>query len=85
MGDKRLSIRTLPSGEHVMHHPPDKQHPEGMQVLIRDCSPLRERHEARLQEHRRCHAELKAVHHDHIHIKNAVQKAKGVPAEKRCT
>lgn len=82
MGAKRPSIRTLPSGEKVMHHPPDKHHPEGMLVLIPDRSALRERHDARLSEHRHRHRELKDVHHRHIRIKKAAQRAGGVPAEK---
>lgn len=85
MGDKRPSVRTLPSGERVMHHPPDEQHPEGMLTLIRDCSPLRERHEDRLSEHHHRHRELKATHRTRLRVKNTVQQANGVPAEKRCT
>ena len=34
MGSKRPSIRTLPSGERVMHYP------DGHQELIRDSSPI---------------------------------------------
>lgn len=82
MGAKRPSMRTLPSGEHVWHHPPDDQHPEGMLTLVHDCSPLQERHDARLSEHRHRHQELKQCHHDRIRAKKAAQSAKGLPAEK---
>jgi hypothetical protein len=84
VGDKRPSIRTLPSGERCVHHPPSDEFPEGMLTLIRDCSPLRDRHEARLEEHRSRHADLKGEHHDRLRVKRGVQQAKGVPAEKRC-
>ena len=82
MGAKRPSIRTLPSGERVWHHPPDDAHPEGMMVLIRDHSPLKRRHDARLHHHRARHEEIKAIHGQRLHAKIADQRAKGVPPEK---
>lgn len=82
MGDKRPSVRTLPSGEKVMHHPPCEEHPEGKLVLIRDCSPLRDKLDEMLGDHQERHDELKAIHGQRIAAKQAVQQAKGLPAEK---
>lgn len=82
MGDKRPSIRTLPSGERVHHHPPDKHHPDGMMVLIRDRSALKDRHDERLSHHRERHAAIKAHHERRISFKKADQSAKGVPGAK---
>lgn len=82
MGDKRISVRTLPSGERVFHHPPDAAHPEGKQVLIRGTSPLRERLHARHDEHRRRHHELHHAHTHRINHKRSAGAAKGLPSEK---
>jgi len=82
MGDKRISIRTLPDGSKVRHHPPDAAHPEGKMVLVRDRSPLREKLAANHHHNRRRHAELQQDHHDRAEFKRAQQRANGVPAEK---
>lgn len=82
MGDKRVSIRTLPSGEKVHHHPPDDKHPEGKMVLIRETSPLRDRLEAALEDNQRRHEDLQAKHTERIEAKKAEQAAKGLPPEK---
>lgn len=82
MGDKRPSIRTLPSGERCHHHPADDQHPEGKLVLIKDCSALRDKLNDMYGEHKERHAELKAAHTERIEIKRAHQRRKGLPAEK---
>jgi hypothetical protein len=82
MGEKRPSIRTLPSGERVTHHPPDEAHPEGKQVLIRDGSALKDRLDAQLAENKRRHEELKATHADRVETKRADQADKGLPPEK---
>lgn len=82
MGDKRISVRTLPSGEKVWHHPPDAAHPEGKMVLIREHSPLRERLHAAREENRRRHHELKRHHTHRIAHKRSAQIAKGTPPEK---
>lgn len=82
MGEKRTSMRTLPSGERVMHEPPCDAHPDGKQTLIRDCSPLRDKLNDMHAEHRQRHGELKALHHERIAVKRAAQQAKGLPPEK---
>lgn len=82
MGDKRPSIRTLPDGSKVMHHPPDKHHPEGRLTLIRERSVLKDRHDERLGHHRHRHAALKAHHERRIYSKKTDQEAKGVPGAK---
>lgn len=82
MGEKRVSIRTLPSGERVNHFPPDERHPEGKQVLIRDGSPLKDRLIARRSHRKLRHGAIHQGHIDRIKVKVASQKAKGLPAEK---
>lgn len=82
MGDKRISTRTLPSGERVHHFPPDEQHPEGKMVLLRETSPLRDRLEAQLEDNQRRHEALQAVHMERIEAKKSDQAAKGLPPEK---
>lgn len=82
MGQKRESTRTLPSGEKVRHHPPDKAHPEGKMVLIPGPSPLRERLAAAQEDNRARHQELLAQHEETISAKKADQEAKGLPPEK---
>lgn len=82
MGDKKISIRTLPSGERVTHSPPDDLHPEGRMDLIADVSPLRDRLNAAREDHQARHAELKVTHTEAIALKKADQQAKGLPEEK---
>lgn len=82
MGEKRPSIRTLPSGERVTHHPADEVHPDGKMVLIRDGSPLKDRLDANLAENKRRHEELKASHADRVETKRADQQDKGLAPEK---
>jgi methylphosphotriester-DNA--protein-cysteine methyltransferase len=82
VGDKRISKRTLDSGETVLHHPPDEAHPEGKQVLTDRVSPLKERLEAALEDNQRRHQEIGQVHLDRIEVKRAAQAEKGLPPEK---
>lgn len=82
MGDKRVSTRTLPSGETCLHHPPDDQHPDGKLVLVRDCSPLRDKINDTRDEKKSRHDDLNAVHEVRINNKLARHKAKGLPPEK---
>lgn len=82
MGDKRVSIRTLPSGEKVQHHPPDHRHPDGMLVLIREGSALRDKLHHQRDEKRARHAEIHEGHRQRIVAKVAAQQAKGLPGEK---
>lgn len=82
MGEKRVSIRTLPSGERVTDYPPSADYPSGHQELIRDRSALRER----LDEHREAkqarHDAIHARHVEAIEAKKARQAAAGLPPEK---
>jgi hypothetical protein len=82
MGDKRVSIRTLPSGERVRHFPPDKEHPEGRMNLIQDTSPLRDKLDAAQEDNERRHQELQAVHRERIEAKKQRQQERGLPPEK---
>ena len=82
MGEKRVSIRTLPSGERVRHSPPEAQHPQGRMYLIRDSSPLRDMLDAQLEQDKARHEELKAVHAERIAVKKQMQQAKGLSPEK---
>jgi hypothetical protein len=82
MGDKKVTIRTLPSGERVYHHPPDRLHPEGRQVLIRERSPLRDRLDARQPIDKARHAELKAHHQGKAATKRNRALSRGMPPEK---
>lgn len=82
MGDKRVSVRTLPSGEQVNHYPPDPRHPDGKQVLIPGPSALKERILAARSHRKVRHLAIHQGHIDRIKVKVASQKAKGLPAEK---
>lgn len=82
MGEKRVSVRTLPGGERVYHYPPDPEHPEGRQVLLRDSSPVRQRLDALRPEHQRRQAELNDAHLARVRVKRARQRHKGLPSEK---
>lgn len=82
MGDKRVSVRTLPSGEQVNHYPPDERHPDGKQVLIPGPSPLKARLLAARAHRKLRHGAIHQGHLERIKVKVALQKAKGVPAEK---
>jgi hypothetical protein len=77
MGNKQVSIRTLPDGSRVYHHP------DGKQFLIREHSPLRERLNARHTTDKARHALLKAKHKVRVAAKKRRMMAKGVPPEKQ--
>jgi hypothetical protein len=82
VGDKRVSIRTLPSGERVQHHPPDDRHPDGMLVLIPEGSALREKLDAQREEKRERHVAIHEGHQERVVTKVAAQQVKGLPSEK---
>lgn len=82
MGDKRVSIRTLDDGTVVRHSPPDDEHPDGRMDLVRESSPLRDELLNRRDDNKSRHEELKAIHEQRIAAKKAVQRDKGLPAEK---
>lgn len=85
MGDKKVSKRTLPSGEEVFHHPPDKDHPDGKQVLVRDphASPMRRKLNDALGTNKAAHEELHQRRREAIERKRAAEDAAGVPPDKR--
>ena len=76
MGDKKVSIRTLPDGSKVYHHP------DGKQFLIRESSPLRDKLNARVDLDRTRHAALKLAHRTKALAKSWRQRDRGVPPEK---
>lgn len=84
MGNLRVSVRTLPDGTKVRHHPPDKNHPEGKQELVYDpeMSSLRNKLLAHHKEHEKADKELRGHHRRRIDAKKKVQRAKGLPEEK---
>ena len=85
MGKTRITRRTLPGGEHVLHHPPDDEHPEGKMVL---CTPETNG----LQQHFDCcrddnQAKMDALRQAHQASVAALREAHdkgGVPGSKRC-
>ena len=82
MGEKRVSTRTLPSGEKVLHHPPDEVHPEGKMTLIREGSSLRDQLNDSVEDDRGRQEELEAARLAVVEAKRADQIAKGLPPEK---
>jgi hypothetical protein len=83
VGDKRISIRTLPTGEKVEHHPSDHRHPDGKLVLIPGICPLKERHANMLGRHREHQRTLREGHQARALTKRELQRRGGIPAEKR--
>lgn len=73
MGKVRVSVKTLPDGTKVRHHPPDRWHPKGkLELLEKQGTSLRERilsvrdhlsseHDRRHEDHRRRVAHKKAL------------------------
>lgn len=85
MGDKRVSIRTLPSGVKVRHHPPTDTHPEGRMVLVRETSALKERLTAALADNLAAHDKLKERAAARLKAKqDRLNAYPAVPHEKRC-
>lgn len=85
MGDKRVSIRTLPTGEKVKHHPPTDTHPEGRMVLIMETSPLKERLTAALADNQAAQKQLKERAAARLKAKqDRLDAHPKVPYEKRC-
>jgi hypothetical protein len=83
MGAKRVSVRTLPSGEKVTHYPPDDAHPEGKMVLL--SAPennLRQRLADQLPTNRAECDRIKQELFDRIEVKRTAQEEHGVPPEK---
>jgi len=84
VGNIRVSVRTLPDGTKVRHHPPDKKHPDGMQSLVYDpqVSTLRNKLLAHHKDHEKADKELRGHHRRRIDAKKKAQRNKGLPAEK---
>lgn len=76
MGDKRVSVRTLPDGSKVTHSP------DGTMVLIRDRSPLRERLAATRDTKKQRHVLIHQRHLQRIELKKHTQRRKGLASEK---
>lgn len=85
MGDKRPSIRTLPDGYKIIHHPPSEAHPQGKMVLCPGQSRVRERLLAAHPAHREAHQKIKDRHYSLVERKRLSLAAHpAVPASKRC-
>jgi hypothetical protein len=84
MGDKQISIRTLPDGTRAHHHPPDQLHPDGRLVLIQENSPMRAHLDSRHDHHKVEQERLHDVHRQQLADKKAALVRGGVPASKRC-
>lgn len=82
MGEKRVSVRTIQGGWRVKDFPPDAEHPNGHQELIRDRSPLREKLLATRDIKRERHGVIHQHHLQAIEFKKAVQQVNGLPPEK---
>lgn len=76
MGDKRVSVRTLPDGSKVSHHP------DGTQKLIRGRSPLRERLAGKRDHKKRQHDQIHAENLRRVEAKKQCQSHQGLPPEK---
>lgn len=84
MGEKKVSIRTLDSGEQVRHEPPDEDHPDGKMTLIPGQSALRERLEDSAEDKRERLAELANRQRNRLRSKQESLKAHPeVPGSKR--
>jgi hypothetical protein len=78
MGDKKVTVRTLPSGEKVEHHPNGDMH------LIREGSPLRARLNANLDQDKEASQAMRDVRHQAIQDKkDRMDAGDPVPYEKR--
>lgn len=64
MGEKKVSVRTLPSGERVNHHP------DGRQVLIHNDEHRTRVHD-RQQELEDAHATINEAHLANVEAKRA--------------
>lgn len=83
MGNSRVSIRTLASGEKVYHYPPDEQYPEGRTVLI-GKSALAETVQQRIEENEEAVRDLKVINQAKVEVKKEAEAADpAVPPEKR--
>jgi hypothetical protein len=82
MGNKRPSVRTLPSGERVTHYPPDPEHPKGKMVLLRENSSLRDTLNASATEDQAACNALWYAQQERIEAKQEAQKVAGLPPEK---
>jgi hypothetical protein len=84
MGQTRVSIRTLPSGEKVYHYPPTEEFPEGRTVLINDESALASHLESRKESNEEALGDLRVITQAKVEAKKVLEAADpAVPPEKR--
>jgi hypothetical protein len=82
MGNKRPSIRTLPDGYKVRHLPPDEAHPDGKMMMLGGQSPLTQRLDDAAPANLAAQQVLDKAMQARITVKQALQRAKGLPPEK---
>lgn len=83
MGNSRVSIRTLASGEKVYHYPPNEEFPEGRTVLI-GKSALADSLEERREENEEALRDLRVINRAKVEVKKEADAADPpVPPEKR--
>lgn len=77
-------VVVLESGEKVIQHPPDEQHPDGKKVLITESSPIRDKLNSLLEDHKAQHEEIHQRNREILTAKQDKQAAfPAVPPEKR--
>ena len=84
MGQTRVSVRTLASGEKVYHYPPDEQFPEGRTVLVNADSALAEELESRREDNEEALRDLRVINQAKVEAKKVAEADDpAVPPEKR--
>lgn len=84
MGMKKVTIRTLATGEQAYHYPPDEKHPKGRLVLVPGQSGLSEDLLERREDDDNALRDLHIDHTRRIQDKIELEAADPpVPPEKR--
>lgn len=84
MGEKRISVRTLPDGTKVRHHPPDERHPDGKMVLVRQGpNGLQQHFREHEEEHRAAIEEMRQQHLAAVNRLRDLHEKGGLPPSKR--
>lgn len=84
MGQSRVSIRTLASGEKVYHYPPSEEFPEGRTVLVNEGLALSSQLESRREDNEVALGDLRVVNQAKVEAKKEAEAADpAVPPEKR--
>lgn len=81
---QKPKVVVLDSGEKIIQNPPDDQHPDGKKILIKESSPMRDKLNGLLEDHKAQHAEIHQGNRDRLVAKQEKQAAyPAVPPEKR--